>query len=262
VRSSSSATPRWPAALLFDLDDTLVPEDKAHQGALVAAAELAADAYGLDRERVGAAVRPLARRLWRDAPIPADRRSTYGATDGLWCDYAAEGREARELRAWAPADRRRVWSSVLASFAIEDADLAAQLAQRFPHERRKRITAYPDAEPALRTASQRCRMAIVTNGPAALQREKLSVAALLGYFDGVIASGDVDVGVAKPNVRIFEIALQRLKTTDAVMVGNDPRSDVAGAQAAGLASVWIDRNGAAATIHTLEDLSAALTTVT
>jgi len=83
------------------------------------------------------------------------------------------------------------------------AGLAAELAERFPRERRERHAAYPDVEPALRSAHEYCRMAVVTHGPAALQREKLSGAGLLGYFDGVIASGDSDVDVAKPHVRIF-----------------------------------------------------------
>jgi hypothetical protein len=34
-------------------------------------------------EAVAAAVRPIARQLWRDAPMSAKARSTYGATDGL-----------------------------------------------------------------------------------------------------------------------------------------------------------------------------------
>jgi beta-phosphoglucomutase-like phosphatase (HAD superfamily) len=76
------------------------------------------------------------------------------------------------------------------------AGLAAELAERFPRERRERHAAYPDVEPALRSAHEYCRMAVVTHGPAALQREKLSGAGLLGYFDGVIADRPLRAGSA------------------------------------------------------------------
>jgi len=60
----------------------------------------------------------------------------------------------------------------------------------------------------------------------------------LGMFDAVILSSDV--GVSKPAVEIFKIALHRLHVDDharAVMVGDKLSSDVFGAKMAGMKSI-------------------------
>jgi putative hydrolase of the HAD superfamily len=50
------------------------------------------------------------------------------------------------------------------------------------------------------------------------------------------------VGVAKPDPRIFHLALDRMgiPAADAVMVGDSPAADVAGAQAAGVRPILLD----------------------
>jgi putative hydrolase of the HAD superfamily len=52
-----------------------------------------------------------------------------------------------------------------------------------------------------------------------------------------------EVGVAKPSPVIFDIALDRLQLTSADVwhVGDTPSTDVAGAAAAGIHSVWLNR---------------------
>lgn len=54
-----------------------------------------------------------------------------------------------------------------------------------------------------------------------------------------------EVGSAKPEHRIFEVALAQghALPSEAVMVGDDPRTDVAGAKAAGLYALWVNRGG-------------------
>ena len=60
---------------------------------------------------------------------------------------------------------------------------------------------------------------------------------------GVFTSGEVGVGT--PDPAIFEMALDWLgvPASDAVMVGDSAKRDVAGALAAGIRSVWVNRNG-------------------
>ncbi len=62
-------------------------------------------------------------------------------------------------------------------------------------------------------------------------------------FDGLVVSAKV--GVEKPDDAIFEEALRVAGATRerAVMVGNDPVSDVRGAAAAGIDAVLVDREG-------------------
>lgn len=77
-----------------------------------------------------------------------------------------------------------------------------------------------------------------------------------GYFDGIVASAVL--GVEKPRREIFEEALRLsgLRADRAVMVGNDPVSDVRGAFEAGVDSVFVARKDQAApeATHVLPDL--------
>jgi putative hydrolase of the HAD superfamily len=63
----------------------------------------------------------------------------------------------------------------------------------------------------------------------------------MGYFDGVVASAVL--GVEKPRRGIFDVALRLsgVPADRAVMVGNDPVSDVRGAFEAGVDSVYVAR---------------------
>jgi putative hydrolase of the HAD superfamily len=109
-------------------------------------------------------------------------------------------------------------------------------------------------------------MALVTNGAACLQREKLSASGLSERFEVVVVSADL--GVAKPDSAVFEHALSGLgaERDHAVMVGDSIAKDVDGALGAGLDAVWVNRNGRSAPpdrpdlveISTLGDLPGVL----
>lgn len=79
-------------------------------------------------------------------------------------------------------------------------------------------------------------------------------------FDSVTYSQEV--GVSKPNPRIFQAALDRAgkPPIEALYVGDSLRHDVEGASAAGLRSVLIDRKGLGAPpgVTTIRDLHAVL----
>ncbi|HEY2554322.1 MAG TPA: HAD family hydrolase [Candidatus Cybelea sp.] len=51
-----------------------------------------------------------------------------------------------------------------------------------------------------------------------------------------------DIGAHKPDLRAFELLLERLGTppSQTWYVGDDPRGDIAGAQRAGIQAVWIN----------------------
>jgi putative hydrolase of the HAD superfamily len=83
------------------------------------------------------------------------------------------------------------------------------------------------------------RLGVVTNGPPDVQRPKLAGAGLESTFETVVFAGyDTD---PKPDPAPFYRALATLESESerAVHVGNSLASDVAGAHAAGLRSVWI-----------------------
>lgn len=86
-------------------------------------------------------------------------------------------------------------------------------------------------------------MALVTNGAACLQREKLAASVLSEHFEAVVVSADL--GVAKPDPAIFDFALGKLGThgAGAVMVEDSISKDADGALAAGLGAIWVNRSG-------------------
>jgi HAD superfamily hydrolase (TIGR01509 family) len=100
--------------------------------------------------------------------------------------------------------------------------------------------AVPGAALLLRALHPQAKIGIVTNNDLAEQRTKLDVCGLAHYVDVIVASRDV--GWAKPDPRIFAIALERLGVARrrAVMVGDSWAADVVGARAAGIAAVWFN----------------------
>jgi HAD superfamily hydrolase (TIGR01549 family) len=84
--------------------------------------------------------------------------------------------------------------------------------------------------------------ALVTNSSTRTQLAKLEAVGLESAFDAVVISASI--GVAKPDVAIFEAALGRLRltSTDVWHVGDSLSTDVAGAAAADIPSVWLNRS--------------------
>lgn len=84
------------------------------------------------------------------------------------------------------------------------------------------------------------RIAVVTNGGAAMQRAKLDHLGLPPLLDACCISGEL--GFGKPDPRIFEVAASRCgeDLADAWMVG-DAEVDILGARRAGIRSVWLHR---------------------
>lgn len=97
---------------------------------------------------------------------------------------------------------------------------------------------YPKAEDCLREISKRYKIGIIANqNPGS--KERLERIGLLKYIDLVIASAEE--GVAKPDLRIFQIALAhaKCKPEEAVMVGDRIDNDIIPANKIGITTVWI-----------------------
>jgi HAD superfamily hydrolase (TIGR01662 family) len=86
------------------------------------------------------------------------------------------------------------------------------------------------------------RVAVVTNGSSAQQRAKIARCGLEARVDAVVVSDEE--GVAKPDPRLLEIALDRLGAGSADrdrvwMVGDAVHADVAAGRAAGVRTAWV-----------------------
>ena len=98
--------------------------------------------------------------------------------------------------------------------------------------------AYPEAENILKELSERYKIGIIANqNPGS--KERLKKLGLLKYIDLVIASAEE--GVEKPDLRIFQLALERAncKPEEAVMVGDRIDNDIIPAKKIGMKTVWI-----------------------
>ncbi|MCC3770537.1 HAD family hydrolase [Streptomyces sp. UNOC14_S4] len=81
---------------------------------------------------------------------------------------------------------------------------------------------------------------IATNGAGDIQRAKLAATGLAPFFDGICVSGEA--GARKPERRLFEAAVAEcgaLLSAGGWMVGDNPETDMGGARAAGLRTLWV-----------------------
>lgn len=97
---------------------------------------------------------------------------------------------------------------------------------------------YPEAEDCLSELSKYYKIGIIANQELGSE-QRLEKLGLLKYIDLVIASAEE--GVAKPDLRIFQIALDRAdcKPEEAVMVGDRIDNDIIPANRIGMKTVWI-----------------------
>jgi putative hydrolase of the HAD superfamily len=133
---------------------------------------------------------------------------------------------------------------LLARYGLEDP--AARAAQRWYTENRFHgLALLPDTLTVLeRLRGSGRRIGLVTNGPADVQRDKIALLGLWPHIDFAVISGEV--GVEKPDPAIFLEALRRgsASPAEAVYIGDSPEFDVAGAHAAGIRVVWMNRQRA------------------
>lgn len=236
---------RGIAAVLFDLDDTLVADDAATEAAFLAACDQARLRYGLDPRALMGSARRHARRLWQAAPTIAYCRAIgISSSEGLRARFTGDDPRLAALRAWAPIYRRGSWSRALADHGVDDAAFAEELAALFVAERGARHPVFPDVAPVLDALARTHRLALVTNGAPDLQRAKLAGAGLDSCFDAIVVSGEV--GAGKPDPAPFALALAALgaEPAAAAMVGDSLERDIAGARGAGIRGIWLDRTGA------------------
>lgn len=98
----------------------------------------------------------------------------------------------------------------------------------------------------VRALHGRYRMIVLTNGLKDVQRARLTGCGLQSYFEGIVISDEV--GVAKPDPRIFDIAFDQMGNPpreQVLMVGDGLSSDIRGAANYGIDACWFNPAGAA-----------------
>jgi len=118
---------------------------------------------------------------------------------------------------------------------------ALELNQQFLQTMAKLCTLLPGARELLDFLQGKARLAIITNGFTAMQQARLEHCGVADLFDPLVISEQI--GVAKPDPKIFQHTFTQLGEPDKrriLMVGDNPHSDVLGAQNAGINSCWLN----------------------
>ncbi len=218
---SADMSMQTPAAILIDLNDTILDSRDLRSAVQRTCADLVLAGYHPDADALRAANAEVWARLW---PV----------SEPDWAVGRLTGAALREA----------AWRATLRKCGCEDERALATALERHTEHSRDAIHLYADVIDALDRLGDKCALGIVSNGASDDQRERLAWFDLERHFQAVVISGEV--GVVKPDPAIFRLALDGLGLpADRVWhVGDSLRSDVAGAQAAGITAVWLNRTGA------------------
>src|SRR4029077_20087261 len=118
------------------------------------------------------------------------------------------------------------WTAALEEVGVDDQALAAELADVFASDRSRRHVVFAESEQVLHQLKKTFRLALITNGAPDIQGTKIDGSNLASFFETIIISGDH--GFGKPDLRIFQLALQRLQVVahETVMVGDSLNRDI------------------------------------
>lgn len=232
-------------AVLFDLDDTLLWDDRSVKEAFRATCEEAAKHYDIDPAALEEAVRKEARALYESyETFTFTKMIGINPFEGLWANFTeGENDNFRKLEKLAPGYRTQSWTLGLKALGIDDAELGYKLGEMFPAERRNRPIVYEETFEVLKQLKGKYKLLLLTNGSPDLQQEKLAgVPDLAPYFDHIVISGSF--GEGKPAVSIFRHAMELLGITaqQGVMIGDKLTTDILGSNRVGMANMWINRH--------------------
>lgn len=209
-------------ALLLDLDDTLLDGSSFPQTVTRTCRELAK-------------LRPEL-----DAILLQD------ANHAVFSAYGPERFDAWTLGRLSGARlTEEAWRRTLEACGFSDDELvqfAAETHLRFAWDS---YQPFPDVAKLINAVREaRVPVALVTNGASDTQRNKIEAMGIADLFSAFSISGAT--GVAKPDARAFTVVLEALGVSGKHVwhVGDSLATDVAGANSAGLTSVWLNRDGA------------------
>jgi 2-haloacid dehalogenase len=210
-------------AVLFDLDHTIFDTERTERFALAAVARKAGVTLG---------ARNLA--LYREV-------NTH-----VWGEYRAGRISSKHLRVL----RFRLWLEKMGHDPSPARGLAPLYLERFS----SRGDLIAGARTAVKgVARAGLRLGVVTNGIDRVQRRRLRASELAEFFRVVVTSERA--GFTKPDARILELALKRLRVhrDEAVYVGDDPLVDGVAANRASVRFVWFNPLGKPAAANVVVD---------
>ncbi len=214
-----------PAAILFDMDDTLISAYSRPEVAWTAiTAEFSDALHPFDPLDVAAAVARASDRFWSDPERHRQGRlQLLDARTGIVSEAFAELAGAVQGKGTPPSD------------------LAVRLAQRYASYRDEQMYLFEGAHDVVDEFRARgVRLALVTNGTGAAQRAKIERFDLEHRFDHIQIEGEH--GFGKPEERAYRHAMTVLGVDahETWMVGDNLEWEVAAPQRLGIHAIWHD----------------------
>lgn len=171
-------------------------------------------------------------------------RSGFEAV-GLWARNALRVNNFAE-RAWSlfeNGQRRHVFDNILLELGLRPlAPLVSQMVSVYRNHEPK-IALLPDAAECLRAFRDRASLALISDGPATSQENKIRVLGIEGFFDTTILTDCWGKKYWKPHPRAFEQVQRELGSRDTkfVYVGDNPTKDFLAPTALGWECVRVRR---------------------
>jgi putative hydrolase of the HAD superfamily len=213
---------RLPAALLVDLDDTIVSDSSR-----------SADNWRAACEAVAESASP---------PLPIEDVLAQLEVERRW--FWGDPERHRVGRSDLVAARRTIVSAALARLGMDDPPVAEAIVAAYGARAEADRSLLPGAVEALREIrSLGVRLVLVTNGAAEAQSAKIRRFGLAALFDGEVIEGVLGIGKPDPAVYRHALAVVGAAAGDAWMVGDNLEWDVAAPQSLGLRGIWIDPVG-------------------
>ncbi|MEX2461347.1 MAG: HAD family hydrolase [Paenibacillaceae bacterium] len=233
-------------AILFDLDDTLLWDERSVAESFIATCEAAAAKYPqLQAAELEASVRKEARALYESyETFLYTKMIGINPFEALWGNFTeGDNENFHKLHALAPGYRTTSWTKGLLALGVDDPELGQVLGEQFPQERRARPIIYEQTLSLLHSLKGNYKLLLLTNGSPDLQKEKIDgVPELAAYFDHIIISGQF--GEGKPAISIFNHAMKLLEieASEGLMIGDKLTTDILGSNRIGMRNVWINHH--------------------
>ncbi|MBI4768732.1 MAG: HAD family hydrolase [Deltaproteobacteria bacterium] len=158
-------------------------------------------------------------------------------SDWFWSDKERHKKGRQDLN----SARRFTVSLAFRELKLEDLSLAEEMADRFSAQREEEIFIFEKAEGTLEILTrQNISLALMTNGEAKKQRNKVQRFNLERFFKSILIEGEM--GFGKPEEAVYKRAMMELDLgpDEVWAVGDNLEFDVSGPQKLGIFGVWND----------------------
>ncbi len=164
-------------------------------------------------------------------------QAIHNVSGWFWSDKERHKSGRRDMN----SARRLIVTQAFQKLGINDLSLAHEIADAFSTQREKEVYLFEKAEKTLKyLTGQNVLLALMTNGEAHKQRNKISRFNLERFFNSILIEGEM--GFGKPEEEVYKRAMKELGLTpeEVWAVGDNLEWDVGAPQKLGIFGIWND----------------------